>query len=128
MVEINPESRIYVAGHNGFGRLGGDAGIAVPGPYATHLSNRQELDLTDQARSAGFSTAVRPDAVIMAAAQVGGIQANNSRPAEFIGANLLMQSNVIESAYRAGVKKFVFLGRAAYIPSWRRSRSRRSTC
>jgi GDP-L-fucose synthase len=116
MVEINPSSRIYVAGHNGL--VGSAVMRALQSRGHTQLicRTRQELDLTDQASVRRFFDAVRPDAVIMAAAQVGGIQANNSRPAEFIGANLLMQSNVIESAYRAGVKKFVFLGSSCIYP------------
>jgi GDP-L-fucose synthase len=58
----------------------------------------------------------RPQAVIMAAARVGGINANNTRPAEFIRDNLLIQDNVIDSAYRAGVEKFVFLGSSCIYP------------
>ena len=75
-----------------------------------------ELDLTDQLGVRRFFEETRPRAVIMAAARVGGIQANNSRPAEFIRDNLLIQDNVIDSAHRAGVGKFVFLGSSCIYP------------
>jgi GDP-L-fucose synthase len=80
------------------------------------LRTHHELDLTDQAAVRDFFEAERPDAVIMAAARVGGIQANNARPALFIRDNLLIQDNVIDAAYRSGVKKFVFLGSSCIYP------------
>ena len=58
----------------------------------------------------------RPDAVVMAAARVGGIHANNTRPAEFIRDNLLIQDNIIDASHRAGVGKFVFLGSSCIYP------------
>ena len=75
-----------------------------------------ELDLTDQAAVRQFFEAERPEVVIMAAARVGGIHANNSHPALFIRDNLLIQDNVIDSAYRSGVGKFVFLGSSCIYP------------
>ncbi|MEA3108210.1 MAG: GDP-L-fucose synthase [Gammaproteobacteria bacterium] len=80
------------------------------------LRTHQELDLTDQAGVLQFFQAERPEAVIMAAARVGGIHANNSRPALFIRDNLVIQDNVIDAAYRSGVKKFVFLGSSCIYP------------
>ncbi len=76
----------------------------------------RELDLTDQAAVREFFDREHPQAVIMAAARVGGIQANDTRPAEFIRDNLLIQDNVIDAAYRAGVEKFVFLGSSCIYP------------
>src|ERR1700722_13935983 len=76
----------------------------------------RELDLTEQAAVRGFFERERPEAVVLAAARVGGIHANNSRPAEFIRDNLLIQDNVIDSAYRTGVEKFVFLGSSCIYP------------
>jgi GDP-L-fucose synthase len=80
------------------------------------LRTHHELDLTDQIAVRNFFEAERPDAVIMAAARVGGIHANNSRPALFIRDNLLIQDNVIDAAHRSGVGKFVFLGSSCIYP------------
>jgi GDP-L-fucose synthase len=80
------------------------------------LRTHHELDLTDQVAVREFFLAERPEAVIMAAARVGGIQANNSRPALFIRDNLLIQDNVIDAAHRSGVSKFVFLGSSCIYP------------
>lgn len=80
------------------------------------LRTHKELDLTEQAAVRDFFERERPQAVVMAAARVGGIQANNTRPAEFIRDNLLIQDNVIDAAYRAGVAKFVFLGSSCIYP------------
>lgn len=75
-----------------------------------------ELDLTDQAVVGAFMDAERPDAVILAAAKVGGIHANDTYPAEFIYENLMIQNNVIHQAYRAGVKRLLFLGSSCIYP------------
>ncbi len=80
------------------------------------VRTQREVDLTEQAAVRGFFEQERPQAVIMAAARVGGIHANNSRPAEFIRDNLLIQDNVIDSAHRAGVQKFVFLVSSCIYP------------
>jgi GDP-L-fucose synthase len=80
------------------------------------LRTHHDLDLTDQARVRQFFQEERPEAVIMAAARVGGIHANNSRPALFIRDNLVIQDNVIDAAYQSGVKKFVFLGSSCIYP------------
>ena len=80
------------------------------------LRTHQDLDLTDQRRVREFFDLERPAAVIMAAARVGGIHANNTRPALFIRDNLLIQDNVIDAAHRSGVAKFVFLGSSCIYP------------
>jgi GDP-L-fucose synthase len=80
--------------------------------------SHQELDLTDQAAVRQFFQDQHPEAVIMAAARVGGIHANNSRPALFIRDNLEIQNNVIDAAYRSGVGKFVFLGSSCIYPKF----------
>ena len=80
------------------------------------LRTHSELDLTSQADVHRFFQSERPDAVIMAAARVGGIHANNSRPALFIRDNLLIQDNVIDAAHRSEVGKFVFLGSSCIYP------------
>lgn len=78
--------------------------------------DRKQLDLTEQVAVREFFQRERPQAVILAAARVGGIQANSTRPAEFIRDNLLIQDNVVDSAYKAGVQKFVFLGSSCIYP------------
>jgi len=75
-----------------------------------------ELDLTDQAAVRAFFEANKPDQVYLAAAKVGGIHANNTYPAEFIYQNLMMQSNIIDAAFRNGVKKLLFLGSSCIYP------------
>ena len=78
--------------------------------------SRAELDLTDQAAVRRFFADVRPQAVVLAAAKVGGIHANNSFPAEFIWNNCIIQCNVIDAAYHNGAEKLVFLGSSCIYP------------
>jgi GDP-L-fucose synthase len=80
------------------------------------VRSHKELDLTEQSAVRKFFDDTRPEAVIMAAARVGGIHANNSHPAGFLRDNLLIQDNVIDAAYRSGVEKFVFLGSSCIYP------------
>lgn len=107
--------KIYVAGHRG---MVGSA--IVRGLHARDAEvitrDRTELDLADQAAVRGFMEAERPDVVILAAAKVGGIHANNTYPADFIYENLIIQANVIHQAFRAGVRKLVFLGSSCIYP------------
>lgn len=77
---------------------------------------RAELDLTDQAGVRAFLDDCRPDEVYLAAAKVGGIHANNTYPADFISQNLMIQMNVIDAAFRSGVKKLLFLGSSCIYP------------
>ena len=79
---------------------------------------RSELDLTDQAEVRRFMAEVRPQAVVLAAAKVGGIHANNAYPAEFIWNNTVIQCNVIDAAYRHGVEKLLFLGSSCIYPKF----------
>jgi GDP-L-fucose synthase len=80
------------------------------------VRTHDQLDLTQQQAVRNFFEAERPDAVIMAAAKVGGIYANNNEPATFIRDNLLIQNNIIDAAQQNGVKKFVFLGSSCIYP------------
>jgi GDP-L-fucose synthase len=82
------------------------------------VRTRAELDLTDQACVREFFAQERPSQVYLAAAKVGGILANDSRPAEFIHENLVIQSNIIDAAYRNGVDKLLFLGSSCIYPKY----------
>jgi len=109
-------ARIFVAGHLG---LVGSALVrrlrSEPGTELI-LRSRQELDLTNQAAVDAFFASEKPLQVYLAAARVGGILANDSRPAEFIHQNLVIQSNVIDAAYRHGTRKLLFLGSSCIYP------------
>jgi GDP-L-fucose synthase len=115
-VTINKTSRVYVAGHRGLVGSAVVRALRAQGYEHLILRTRQELDLTEQSAVRAFFDQEHPQAVILAAARVGGIHANNSHPAQFIRDNLLIQDNVIDSAYRAGVDKFVFLGSSCIYP------------
>jgi GDP-L-fucose synthase len=115
-VQLNQDSRIYVAGHRGLVGAAVVRALQQQGYQNLMLRTHQELDLTNQAAVHEFFDRERPAAVIMAAARVGGIHANNTRPALFIRDNLLIQDNVIDAAHRSGVAKFVFLGSSCIYP------------
>jgi GDP-L-fucose synthase len=108
-------TRIYVAGHRGM--VGGaisrklrERGVEVI--TRTHA----ELDLTDQAAVRAFFAREKPDGVVLAAAKVGGIHANNTYPADFIYENLMIEANVVHQAYVAGVQRLLFLGSSCIYP------------
>jgi len=115
-VTLDLASKIYVAGHAGLVGSAVVRALRARGYKNLLLVAHRELDLTDQRSVSDFFQRERPRAVIMAAARVGGINANNTRPAEFIRDNLLIQDNVIDSAYRSGSEKFVFLGSSCIYP------------
>ncbi len=106
---------IYVAGHRG---MVGSAILRRLEAQGVSVLTRThaELDLTDQAAVRSFMQSERPDTVILAAAKVGGIHANNTYPAEFIYENLMMQANVLHQAHAAGVEKLLFLGSSCIYP------------
>ncbi len=115
-MQLTPSSRIYVAGHRGLVGSAIVRNLLQRGCNGLVLRTHAELDLTSQADVRRFFETERPEAVIMAAARVGGIHANNSQPALFIRDNLLIQDNVIDAAHRAGVAKLVFLGSSCIYP------------
>ncbi|MVZ98454.1 GDP-L-fucose synthase [Sphingorhabdus sp. IMCC26285] len=106
---------IYVAGHRG---MVGSAIVRLLQERGREIIMRShsELDLTDQYAVKSFMQEYRPEAVILAAAKVGGIQANNSFPADFIYENLQIQCNVIHQAFKAGVRRLLFLGSSCIYP------------
>lgn len=107
--------KYYVAGHRGM--VGGAILRRLQAAGAEVVTRTHaELDLTDQAAVRDFMGREKPDAVILAAAKVGGIHANNTYPAEFIYENLMMEANVIHQAYRAGVRRLLFLGSSCIYP------------
>lgn len=118
MNDVFAGERIYVAGHRG---MVGSAivrqlrGLGVAGAQIITRSHA-ELDLTDQAAVKAFFESEKPDQVYLAAAKVGGIHANNTYPADFIYQNLMIEANVIDSAFRSGVKKLLFLGSSCIYP------------
>jgi len=113
---MNKGSLIYVAGHLGL------AGSALMRSLERHgftsfvFRSQAELDLQDAAATDAFFAAERPEYVFLAAAKVGGIHANNTYPADFIRDNLQIQTNVIDAAYRNGVKRLLFLGSSCIYP------------
>jgi GDP-L-fucose synthase len=113
---MNKIDRIFVAGHKGLVGSAVARQLAVSGYANLLLADRARVDLSDRASVDGFFAAEHPDHVILAAAKVGGILANNSLPAEFIYENLVLQTNVIDSAYRHGTKKLLFLGSSCIYP------------
>lgn len=107
--------RIWVAGHRG---MVGSALVRRLASEACEILTvgRSELDLLNQAAVRDYLERTRPDAVILAAAKVGGIHANATFPSDFLYENLVIETNVIHSAYRAGVAKLLFLGSSCIYP------------
>ncbi len=113
---MNPQPKIYVAGHRG---MVGSAIVRIlqqQGQTNIVTRTHAEMDLTDQTAVRAFFKSEKPDQVYLAAAKVGGIYANNTYPAEFIYDNLMVQANVVDAAFRNGVKKLLFLGSSCIYP------------
>lgn len=108
--------KIYVAGHQGLVGRSLMRRLAAEDRAELIVRTRQELDLRDQAATEAFFQAEKPNQVFLAAAKVGGIVANNDYPADFIRDNLQIQTNVIDSAFRHGCRKFLFLGSSCIYP------------
>lgn len=112
---MDRNARIYVAGHRG---LVGSAIMPVleSGYQTIATRTHAELDLSEEAATRAFFEVEQPEFVILAAAKVGGILANDTYPAEFIRVNLAIQTNVIHEAWRTGVKRLLFLGSSCIYP------------
>ncbi len=113
---MEKDSQIYIAGHRGLAGSAIVRNLQKQGYSNLLLRTHAELDLTNQAAVTDFFGEHRPKFVVMAAAKVGGILANSSRPAEFIRENLLIQNNLIEQSYQAGVSRLLFLGSSCIYP------------
>ncbi len=113
---MNLNDKIYIAGHRGL--VGSAIVRQLESRGFTNLLMRthKELDLTNQAEVQGFFQKEQPDYVILAAAKVGGIHANNIYPADFIYQNMMIEANVINSAYESKVKRLLFLGSTCIYP------------
>jgi len=113
---VEKSAKIYIAGHRGMVGSAIHRKLVKEGFDNFLLKTSSELDLRDQSAVRSFFEAERPEYIFLAAAKVGGIMANNIYRAEFLHDNLLIQNNVIDSAYRTNAKKLMFLGSSCIYP------------
>jgi len=113
---MNLNDKIYIAGHRGLVGSAIVRQLESRGFSNLLMRTHKELDLTNQAQVQNFFQQEGPDYVILAAAKVGGIHANNTYPADFIYQNMMMEANVINSAYESKVKRLLFLGSTCIYP------------
>ena len=111
-------SKIFVAGHRGMVGSAIVRRLKAEGCTSIETRTRAELDLTSQAAVDKFFDTVKPEYVFLAAAKVGGIWANQTRPAEFIRDNLFIEANTIDAAWRTGVRKLLYLGSSCVYPKF----------
>ncbi len=112
------QKKIYLAGHRGMVGAAIHKQLLDAGFNNIVVRTHAELDLTDQAAVRGFMEQEKPERVILAAAKVGGIHANNVFPAEFIYQNLMMEANVIHQAWQVGCQQLLFLGSSCIYPKF----------
>src|SRR5450830_578096 len=113
---MDKNAKIYIAGHRGLVGSALIRQLSSKGYNNLLTRTHEELDLTDQKEVVRFFQQEKPDYVLLAAAKVGGIYANNTYPAEFIHENLAIQTNVIHQSYVAGVRNLLFLGSSCIYP------------
>jgi GDP-L-fucose synthase len=113
---MKPNSRIFVAGHRGLVGSAIVRNLTASGYSNLLLRSRSELDLLDQHAVRAFFEREKPEFVVLAAAKVGGIVANNTFPADFIAQNLAIQNNIIGAAYESKVERLLFLGSSCIYP------------
>ena len=115
---ITPADRIFVAGHRGMAGSAICRALQGAGYNQILTASRAELDLLNPLAVHGWFELMKPTVVVLAAAKVGGIEANNNYPADFLLDNLKIQTNVIETAWRAGVRRLLFLGSSCIYPKF----------
>jgi len=113
---VDQNAPIYVAGHRGLTGGATVRALARAGYRNVVVRTREELDLEDSVATSAFFEDVRPDYVVVAAAKVGGILANNTYPADFLMRNLAIQHNVLSGAFAVGVRRLLFLGSSCIYP------------
>tara|TARA_B100000989_G_C19516680_1_gene462023 strand:- start:1314 stop:2270 length:957 start_codon:yes stop_codon:yes gene_type:complete len=113
---ITKNSKIFIAGHNGMVGSAILRALSLRGFKNIYVSERKKLDLRDQKKVFSYLRKIKPDGVIIAAATVGGINANNSFKADFIYDNLMIQNNLIHGSYLSKVKDLIFLGSSCVYP------------
>ena len=113
---MTPDTKIYVAGHRGLAGSALTRALRSRGYRNLVARTHAELDLIDSRAVASFFQTEKPEVAFLAAAKVGGIMANQNYPADFIQDNLIIQTNVIHEAWRAGIKQLVFLGSSCIYP------------
>jgi GDP-L-fucose synthase len=116
-MRLSEAQSIFIAGHRGM--VGGALIRAITARHPEvklHTASRQELDLLSQAAVNAFIANTRPDAMVIAAAKVGGIHANSTYPADFIYENLMIAANLVHAAFEYGVKRVLFLGSSCIYP------------
>ena len=115
---MDSDSKIFVAGHKGLAGSAIVRALVKNGFDNVITKSKSELDLRDQSNVRDFFEQEKPEYVFDAAAKVGGIHANDTYSADFIYDNITIQTNLIDSAYRSGVKKFLFLGSVCIYPKF----------
>ena len=116
MPALKKGSKVYLAGHGGLVGSAIHRALQSRGHENIVTRTRQELDLLDQRSTFDFLQSEKPDVVIVAAAKVGGIKANSTRPADFIGENMVIESNLIWGSHLADVATLLFLGSSCIYP------------
>jgi len=115
---MNPDSKVFIIGHHGLVGSAIKRNLEAKGYWNLYWTLRDTCDYRDQSRVNTILAGAHADCVIIAAAKVGGIHANSTYPAEFIYDNLMIQNNIIDAAYRNGVKKLMVLGSSCIYPKF----------
>jgi GDP-L-fucose synthase len=108
--------KIYVAGHRGLVGSAIVRAIEVDGKHTWTGRSRSELDLLDRKVVFEFLAKAKPDAIVIAAAKVGGIHANSTYPVEFLSENLQIETNLLDAAHASGIQRLLFLGSSCVYP------------
>ena len=116
MTTMSKQDRIFVAGHRGMVGSALVRHLEAKGYENLLLRTRDQLDLTNQSDVHGFLTAEKPDYIFLAAARVGGIHANNTFRADFMYDNLVIETNIVHAAWKAGIQRMLFLGSSCIYP------------